>query len=157
MVMPLAPLTDPWNEGCVECDMRYSPDNDSDASSSSTTARASATTLSSSLSTMPTTAATTTTATATSEIEITEVAKEGEKADPSQFELLSMIGQGSFGKVLLVKKTRGRDAGQLFAMKVLKKAALKVRDRYRTKAERDILARFRHPFIVRLHYGNSVD
>ncbi|EJW72561.1 hypothetical protein WUBG_16529 [Wuchereria bancrofti] len=40
----------------------------------------------------------------TSEIEITEIAKEGEKADPSQFELLSMIGQGSFGKVLLVKK-----------------------------------------------------
>lgn len=29
----------------------------------------------------------------TSEIEITEIAKEGEKADPSQFELLSMIGQ----------------------------------------------------------------
>uniref|UniRef100_A0A8R1TQR8 non-specific serine/threonine protein kinase n=1 Tax=Onchocerca volvulus TaxID=6282 RepID=A0A8R1TQR8_ONCVO len=89
----------------------------------------------------------------TSEIEITEIAKEGEKADPSQFELLSMIGQGSFGKVLLVKKTRGRDAGQLFAMKILKKATLKVHDRYRTKAERDILARFHHPFIVRLHYA----
>ncbi|VBB31157.1 unnamed protein product, partial [Acanthocheilonema viteae] len=89
----------------------------------------------------------------TSEIEITEIVKEGEKADPSQFELLSMIGQGSFGKVLLVKKIRGRDAGQLFAMKILKKATLKVRDRYRTKAERDILARFHHPFIVRLHYA----
>lgn len=30
-----------------------------------------------------------------------------------------------------------------------------VRDRYRTKAERDILARFHHPFIVRLHYGKK--
>ncbi|VDN88557.1 unnamed protein product [Brugia pahangi] len=91
----------------------------------------------------------------TSEIEITEIAKEGEKADPSQFELLSMIGQGSFGKVLLVKKIHGRDTGQLFAMKILKKATLKVRDRYRTKMERDILARFCHPFIVRLHYGKK--
>lgn len=35
------------------------------------------------------------------------------------------IFEGSFGKVLLVKKTRGHDAGQLFAMKILKKATLK--------------------------------
>ncbi|XP_078088480.1 ribosomal protein S6 kinase alpha-3 isoform X6 [Mustelus asterias] len=88
------------------------------------------------------------------EIPITCLVKEGcEKADPSQFELLKVLGQGSFGKVFLVKKTHGSDAGQLYAMKVLKKATLKVRDRVRTKMERDILVEVNHPFIVKLHYA----
>ncbi|GAB6032833.1 Ribosomal protein S6 kinase alpha-3 [Chamberlinius hualienensis] len=90
----------------------------------------------------------------TREIELTDVTKEGhDKADPSQFELLKVLGQGSFGKVFLVRKIRGNDAGTLYAMKVLKKATLKVRDRVRTKMERDILAEVRHPFIVKLHYA----
>uniref|UniRef100_A0A915AEL2 non-specific serine/threonine protein kinase n=1 Tax=Parascaris univalens TaxID=6257 RepID=A0A915AEL2_PARUN len=92
-------------------------------------------------------------ASSTTEIEINDVAKEGEKANASQFELLKVLGQGSFGKVFLVRKVRGRDAGTLYAMKVLKKATLKVRDRMRTKMERNILAQIHHPFIVRLHYA----
>ncbi|XP_073686415.1 ribosomal protein S6 kinase alpha-3 isoform X1 [Garra rufa] len=88
------------------------------------------------------------------EISITHHVKEGsEKADPLQFELRKVLGQGSFGKVFLVKKTTGPDAGQLYAMKVLKKATLKVRDRVRTKMERDILVEVNHPFIVKLHYA----
>ncbi|KAM9259364.1 ribosomal protein S6 kinase alpha-3 isoform 1-T1 [Cariama cristata] len=88
------------------------------------------------------------------EIAITHHVKEGhEKADPSQFELLKVLGQGSFGKVFLVKKISGSDARQLYAMKVLKKATLKVRDRVRTKMERDILVEVNHPFIVKLHYA----
>ncbi|XP_070606718.1 ribosomal protein S6 kinase alpha-3 isoform X2 [Erythrolamprus reginae] len=88
------------------------------------------------------------------EIAITYHVKEGhEKADPSQFELLKVLGQGSFGKVFLVKKISGSDAKQLYAMKVLKKATLKVRDRVRTKMERDILVEVNHPFIVKLHYA----
>ncbi|XP_052398719.1 ribosomal protein S6 kinase alpha-3 isoform X5 [Carassius gibelio] len=88
------------------------------------------------------------------EISITHLVKEGsEKADPQQFELRKVLGQGSFGKVFLVKKTTGPDAGQLYAMKVLKKATLKVRDRVRTKMERDILVEVNHPFIVKLHYA----
>uniref|UniRef100_A0A673KVK3 Ribosomal protein S6 kinase n=1 Tax=Sinocyclocheilus rhinocerous TaxID=307959 RepID=A0A673KVK3_9TELE len=85
------------------------------------------------------------------EIPITHHVKEGcEKAEPSQFELLKVLGQGSFGKVFdlfLVRKLMGPDAGQLYAMKVLKKASLKVRDRVRTKMERDILVEVNHPFI----------
>ncbi|KAK3515506.1 hypothetical protein QTP70_024197 [Hemibagrus guttatus] len=88
------------------------------------------------------------------EISITHHVKEGsEKADPQQFELRKVLGQGSFGKVFLVKKITGPDAGQLYAMKVLKKATLKVRDRVRTKMERDILVEVNHPFIVKLHYA----
>uniref|UniRef100_A0A4W3HHF5 Ribosomal protein S6 kinase n=1 Tax=Callorhinchus milii TaxID=7868 RepID=A0A4W3HHF5_CALMI len=88
------------------------------------------------------------------EIAITHHVKEGcEKADPTQFELLKVLGQGSFGKVFLVRKIIGPDAGQLYAMKVLRKATLKVRDRVRTKMERDILVEVNHPFIVKLHYA----
>ncbi|XP_067311248.1 ribosomal protein S6 kinase alpha-1 isoform X1 [Pseudorasbora parva] len=88
------------------------------------------------------------------EINITHVVKEGaEKADPSQFELLKVLGQGSFGKVFLVRKVTPPDNNQLYAMKVLRKATLKVRDRVRTKMERDILADVNHPFVVKLHYA----
>uniref|UniRef100_A0ABD2X925 Ribosomal protein S6 kinase n=1 Tax=Trichogramma kaykai TaxID=54128 RepID=A0ABD2X925_9HYME len=88
------------------------------------------------------------------EIEVRDVTRAGhEKAEPKHFELLKVLGQGSFGKVFLVRKNIGRDKGTLYAMKVLKKATLKVRDRMRTKMERNILVDIEHPFIVRLHYA----
>ncbi|XP_013381300.1 ribosomal protein S6 kinase 2 beta isoform X2 [Lingula anatina] len=87
------------------------------------------------------------------EIEVTTLVRKGEKCNPGDFELLKVLGQGSFGKVFLVRKISGHDAGTLYAMKVLKKATLKVRDRVRTKMERDILADVDHPFIVKLHYA----
>lgn len=53
------------------------------------------------------------------EFELKDVVKEGhDKADPSQFELLKVLGEGSFGKVFLVRKIVGKDAGALYAMKV---------------------------------------
>ncbi|KAL6259297.1 hypothetical protein P5V15_009215 [Pogonomyrmex californicus] len=88
------------------------------------------------------------------EIEVRDMVRDGyEKAEPSHFELLKVLGQGSFGKVFLVRKVIGKDSGTLYAMKVLKKATLKVRDRVRTKMERNILVDVEHPFIVRLHYA----
>uniref|UniRef100_A0A8C4QRU9 Ribosomal protein S6 kinase n=1 Tax=Eptatretus burgeri TaxID=7764 RepID=A0A8C4QRU9_EPTBU len=85
------------------------------------------------------------------EINITHHVKEGsEKADPSQFELLKVLGQGSFGKVLA---SLPHDFPTIFSLLVLKKATLKVRDRVRTKMERDILVEVNHPFIVKLHYA----
>uniref|UniRef100_H2Y4V0 non-specific serine/threonine protein kinase n=1 Tax=Ciona savignyi TaxID=51511 RepID=H2Y4V0_CIOSA len=92
------------------------------------------------------------------EIEIKENTIKGcQKADPSQFELLKVLGQGSFGKVFLVRKIVGNDRGQLYAMKVLKKAKLKVRDRVRTKMERNILVDVNHPFIVKVYYAFQTD
>ena len=59
------------------------------------------------------------------QIDLTDITKIGhEKASPSQFELLKVLGQGSYGKVFLVKKIIGNDKGCLYAMKVLKKATL---------------------------------
>ncbi|XP_008208483.1 ribosomal protein S6 kinase 2 beta [Nasonia vitripennis] len=88
------------------------------------------------------------------EIEVRDLVRDGhEKAEPRHFELLKVLGQGSFGKVFLVRKTVGKDSGTLYAMKVLRKATLKVRDRVRTKMERNILVDVEHPFIVRLHYA----
>lgn len=53
------------------------------------------------------------------EIELKDLTREGlDKADPSQFELLKVLGEGSFGKVFLVRKITGKDAGTLYAMKV---------------------------------------
>ena len=91
------------------------------------------------------------------EIEVQDITRPGcEKPNTSQFELLRVLGQGSFGKVFLVRKIYGKDAGGLYAMKVLKKATLKVRDRVRTKLERNILADVNHPFIVKLQYAFQV-
>ena len=44
------------------------------------------------------------------EIDITHDTFKGvQKADPKQFELLKVLGQGSFGKVFLVRKITGND------------------------------------------------
>lgn len=88
------------------------------------------------------------------EIEITSLSKQKDGTpNISEFSILKQIGQGSFSKVYLVRKLTGPDSGQLYAMKILKKAHLKVKDRQRSKKERDILAQIKHPFIVDLHYA----
>jgi serum/glucocorticoid-regulated kinase 2 len=45
----------------------------------------------------------------------------GSNISKKDFEMISVIGKGSYGKVMLVKK---RDTGQLYALKVLKKAEI---------------------------------
>ncbi|ELT94418.1 hypothetical protein CAPTEDRAFT_229226 [Capitella teleta] len=130
--MPLAPLHDPWQK--VEVDPSPEGHEDMVIEDGSTDHQNDNETM--------------------SEIEVTDMMKKSsERVDASMFELLKVLGQGSFGKVFLVRKVKGDDVGNLYAMKVLKKATLKVRDRVRTKMERDILADVHHPFIVRLHYA----
>lgn len=69
--------------------------------------------------------------------------------------MISVIGKGSYGKVMLVKK---RDTGQLYALKVLKKAEIVRRNQVEhTMTERRILENIRHPFIVKMDYAFQSD
>jgi len=140
--MPLAPLKDPWQQVPIV-------DNESDEHERSASSNDETTTEEDNNHESDTIDPA-----VVSEFEVKDITKEGcEKASSDQFDLLRVLGQGSFGKVFLVRKIRGQDAGSLYAMKVLRKATLKVRDRIRTKMERNILADVEHPFIVRLHYA----
>lgn len=66
------------------------------------------------------------------------------------FDLLTVIGKGSFGKVLQVRK---RDTGKIYAMKVLNKATIIARDEMEhTKSEKSILQKLQSPFLVCLHF-----
>jgi serine/threonine protein kinase len=64
---------------------------------------------------------------------------------------IKLIGKGSYGKVLLVKK---KSNDKLYAMKILEKSLIKLnRQEDHTKTERDILEKIEHPFIVKLYYA----
>jgi len=65
------------------------------------------------------------------------------------FELLCVVGKGSFGKVLQV---RHKESGKIYAVKILRKKQLIARNQVEhTKTERRVMQNIRHPFIVRLH------
>uniref|UniRef100_A0A8C5EAQ1 Ribosomal protein S6 kinase n=1 Tax=Gouania willdenowi TaxID=441366 RepID=A0A8C5EAQ1_GOUWI len=79
-----------------------------------------------------------------------------ERVGMENFELLKVLGTGAYGKVFLVRKNTGHDAGQLYAMKVLKKAAIvqKAKTTEHTRTERQVLEHIRQsPFLVTLHYA----
>ena len=67
------------------------------------------------------------------------------------FVLVKTVGKGSFGKVIQVKK---KDTGAIYAMKVLKKEQVIKRKQFEhTMAERRILEKIDHPFIVSLRFA----
>jgi serum/glucocorticoid-regulated kinase 2 len=68
-----------------------------------------------------------------------------------EFSLLKVVGKGSFGKVMQVRK---KDNGRIYAMKVLQKANIIKRNQVEhTRTERNVLGRIVHPFIVSLSYA----
>lgn len=74
---------------------------------------------------------------------------------PEDFEFMKVVGKGSFGKVLQVKKN---DSGKIYAMKILKKQQLvKRRQVAHTKTERKVLEDIEHPFIVSLRFAFQTD
>jgi ribosomal protein S6 kinase alpha-5 len=102
------------------------------------------------------------------------------RVDMSDFQLLKVLGTGgrsmfdgparsalvtrstclAYGKVFLVRKMTGADLGKLYAMKVLKKAAIlqKAKTAEHIKTERQVLEAIRQiPFLVSLHYAFQSD
>jgi len=69
----------------------------------------------------------------------------------NDFDQIRVIGKGSFGKVILVKK---KNAEKYYAMKVLIKDNIMRKNQVEhTKTERRVLEQIDHPFIVKLHYA----
>ena len=67
------------------------------------------------------------------------------------FDPIKTIGRGAFGEVKLVQK---KDTGQIFAMKILRKADMLEKDQVaHVKAERDILVEADNTWVVRMHYS----
>jgi serine/threonine protein kinase len=75
----------------------------------------------------------------------------GEKVSVEDFDLLNLVGKGSFGKVMQVRK---KSNGKIYAMKVLdKKHILDHNEVEHTLAEKNILQRIVHPFLVNLNWS----
>lgn len=67
------------------------------------------------------------------------------------FDLLKVVGKGSFGKVMQVRK---RDTNRIYAMKILRKSHIVSRSEVdHTMAERTVLAQIDNPFIVGLKFS----
>ncbi|KAH0173807.1 serine/threonine-protein kinase gad8, partial [Aureobasidium melanogenum] len=67
------------------------------------------------------------------------------------FELLKVVGKGSFGKVMQVQK---RDTRRIYALKTIRKAHIISRSEVaHTLAERSVLAQINNPFIVPMKFS----
>ena len=79
-------------------------------------------------------------------------AKESQpKLSMDDFNIISVIGRGFYGKVMLVQH---KTTGELFALKtVQKKRLLETHKAHTIIAERNSLMKARHPFIVRLCFA----
>ncbi|KAJ3448919.1 ribosomal protein S6 KINASE [Anaeramoeba flamelloides] len=74
-----------------------------------------------------------------------------DKVSLKDFQLISVIGRGTYGKVMLVKK---KDTEEVYAMKSLQKGMLADHQQIsHTMSERNVLMRVNHPFLVGLQYS----
>ncbi|KAJ3051632.1 hypothetical protein HK097_007356 [Rhizophlyctis rosea] len=76
---------------------------------------------------------------------------EAKALSASDFELMKVVGKGSFGKVLQVRK---KDTGRIYAMKVLvKKDIVERQEVAHTLSERNVLIQATSPFLVGLKFS----
>jgi len=79
------------------------------------------------------------------------VGKDPKKVDLSDFDLLCVIGRGSFGKVMQVRK---KDTNKIYAMKILNKDMIVQRQELEhLSAEKNVLQKLVHPYLVNLNYS----
>ncbi|KAL7108592.1 hypothetical protein ACP275_06G122000 [Erythranthe tilingii] len=84
-------------------------------------------------------------------IDLEEEEEEKTVVGLDDFEILKLVGQGAFGKVYQVRKI---GSSEIFAMKVMRKDKIVEKNHAEyMKAERDILTRIDHPYIVQLRYS----
>lgn len=68
------------------------------------------------------------------------------------FNMLSVIGKGSYAKVILVRKKT--ENHKLYALKILKKKYLqKQKQVSQVMIERNVLSKLDHPFIVKMYHS----
>ncbi|CAH8356422.1 unnamed protein product [Eruca vesicaria subsp. sativa] len=81
----------------------------------------------------------------------TDVVKVSGVVGLDDFEVMKVVGKGAFGKVYQVRK---KETSEIFAMKVMRKDKIMEKNHAEyMKAERDILTKIDHPFIVQLKYS----
>ncbi|EPQ26284.1 uncharacterized protein PFL1_06219 [Pseudozyma flocculosa PF-1] len=84
-------------------------------------------------------------------IQVSYKSDSGGSLNMDAFELLKVIGKGSFGKVMQVRK---RDTSRIYALKTIRKAHIVSRSEVtHTLAERTVLAQVNNPFIVPLKFS----
>lgn len=77
------------------------------------------------------------------------------KASMEDFQIIGVLGRGTYGKVQLVKQ---KETGKLFALKTMSKRLLAESDQIeQTIVERDLLLKVRCPFLVCAHYTFQTD
>ncbi|KAI9179567.1 Serine/threonine-protein kinase [Blastocladiella emersonii ATCC 22665] len=75
----------------------------------------------------------------------------GKPLSANDFDLLKVLGKGSFGKVLQVRK---KDTGRVYAMKILNKKDIIARQEVaHTLSERNVLVQASSPFLVGLKFS----
>nr|CCA20634.1 protein kinase putative [Albugo laibachii Nc14] len=79
-----------------------------------------------------------------------EQQNEVEALSIQDFEMLSVLGKGSFAAVILV---RFKKDGRIFAIKILKKTNMDSADKVNAMEERQILQRIHHPYICGLLFA----
>jgi serine/threonine protein kinase len=81
----------------------------------------------------------------------TSTQNEGKQISKHDFDELKLIGKGSYGRVLLVRKKQNK---KLYAMKIMEKNLIKLnRQEDHIMSERSILENLKHPFLVKLYYA----
>lgn len=79
-------------------------------------------------------------------IELSKIRSKGEPLHPDDrvsiknFKLLKLLGTGAYGEVFLVEKRDGLDQGELYAMKILKKKKVTLKNKTieHTRTEREV-------------------